>query len=216
MAPIRRPNRSQVKKLLRTRSCPSFSRNVALPHEDLEVNNRQEDLQPDDDMSDQDKKIKFRNFALTDKITCRLCHYTGSYKYFKDHIGWGAILKSHDGASVLTGFVNFTSNVSFTILASFFDENASQHDLSKSKTGLIVAIYAGIAMIMSPIFGIYLEKIGQKFLLVSGPITALTCSGLFSLLDRVVDLGMYFALGLILRSVQALGSAGYFTGNGHL
>ena len=71
-------------------------------------------------------------------------------------------------------------------------------------------------MIMSPIFGIYLEKIGQKFLLVSGLITAATCSGLFSLLDRVVDSGMYFALGLILRSVQALGSAGYFTGNGHL
>ena len=113
-------------------------------------------------------------------------------------------------------FVNFTSNVSFTILASFFDENASQHGLGKSQTGLIVAIYAGIAMIMSPIFGIYLEKIGQKFLLVSGLITAATCSGLFSLLDRVVDSGMYFALGLILRSVQALGSAGYFTGNGHL
>ena len=113
-------------------------------------------------------------------------------------------------------FVNFTSNVSFTILASFFDENASQHGLGKSQTGLIVAIYAGIAMIMSPIFGVYLEKIGQKFLLVSGLITAATCSGLFSLLDRVIDAEMYFALGLILRSVQAFGSAGYFTGTGHL
>ena len=117
---------------------------------------------------------------------------------------------------VLMSFVNFTSNVSFTILASFFDENASQHGLGKSQTGLIVAIYAGIAMIMSPIFGIYLEKIGQKFLLVSGLITAATCSGLFSLLDRVVDSGIYFALGLILRSVQAFGSAGYFTGTGHI
>ena len=143
-------------------------------------------------------------------------------------------------------FVNFTSNVSFTILASFFDENASQHGLGKSQTGLIVAIYAGIAMIMSPIFGIYLgrfsmvdkivsviwldegtyfqvslwkpmkEKIGQKFLLVSGLFTAATCAGLFSLLDRVVDSDIYFALGLILRSVQAFGSAGYFTGIGRL
>ena len=146
-------------------------------------------------------------------------------------------------------FVNFTSNVSFTILASFFDENASQHGLGKSQTGLIVAIYAGIAMIMSPIFGIYLgrfslfllvgkivsviwldkgtyiqvslwkpikEKIGQKFLLVSGLFTAATCAGLFSLLDRVVDSDIYFVLGLILRSVQAFGSVGYFTGIGRL
>ena len=66
---------------------------------------------------------------------------------------------------ILMSFVNFTSNVSFTILASFFDENASEHGLVKSQTGLIVAIYAGIAMVMSPIFGIYLDKIGQKFLL---------------------------------------------------
>ena len=58
------------------------------------------------------------------------------------------------------------------------------------------------------------EKIGQKFLLVSGLFTAATCAGLFSLLDRVVDSDIYFALGLILRSVQAFGSAGYFTGIG--
>ena len=48
---------------------------------------------------------------------------------------------------------------------------------------------------------------------VSGLITAATCSALFSLLDRVEESDMYFALGLILRSVQAIGSAGYFTGN---
>jgi len=73
------------------------------------------------------------------------------------------ISKSQYVTLILMSFVNFTSNVSFTILASFFDENASQHGLGKSQTGLIVAIYAGIAMIMSPIFGIYLEKLVKNF-----------------------------------------------------
>lgn len=37
-----------------------------------------------------------------------------------------------------------SSNVAFTILATFFDENAAQHGLNRSQTGLIVAIFAGI------------------------------------------------------------------------
>ena len=93
MAPIRRPNRSQVKKMLRTRSCPSFSTGAAPPHEDLPADNRREDLQPAEEMTDEEKKMKYRNFQLTDKIVCRLCNSTGSFKYFKGHIGWGAIFK---------------------------------------------------------------------------------------------------------------------------
>ena len=49
----------------------------------------------------------------------------------------------------LISFVNFTSNVAFTILATFFDDNAKEHGLSRTQTGLIVAIFAGIAVLAS-------------------------------------------------------------------
>ena len=65
-------------------------------------------------------------------------------------------------------FINFISNMSFTILASFFDENATAHGLSKTQVGFIVAIYAGIATVGCPIFGIYLSRIGKKFTLIAG------------------------------------------------
>ena len=58
--------------------------------------------------------------------------------------------------------------MSFTILASFFDENATKHGLTKTQIGLIIAIYAGIATVGCPIFGIYLNKLGKKFTLIAG------------------------------------------------
>ncbi|CAG5090817.1 Oidioi.mRNA.OKI2018_I69.PAR.g12727.t1.cds [Oikopleura dioica] len=77
-------------------------------------------------------------------------------------------------------YINFTSNMSFTILASFFDENATKHGLSKTQIGFIVAIYAGIATVGCPIFGIYLAKLGKKFTLIAGLMCASVCAGLFA------------------------------------
>ena len=85
---------------------------------------------------------------------------------------------------VLASYVNFTSNLAFTILATFFDESAAQKGLSPFDTGLIVAIYACSAALCCPIFGAYLDELGKKFTLVAGLLTAAVCAGLFSLLDK--------------------------------
>ena len=84
----------------------------------------------------------------------------------------------------MASYINFSSNLAFTVLASFFDENASDHGLTKTQSGLIVAIYAGCATICCPIFGALLSKIGKKFTLVSGLLCAAVCCGLFSLIDK--------------------------------
>ena len=86
----------------------------------------------------------------------------------------------------LASYINFTSNLAFSILATFFDENAMSHGLSKVESGLIVAIYAGCATFMCPVFGVYLNNIGKKFTLVAGLLSASICCGLFSMLDKVV------------------------------
>ena len=101
--------------------------------------------------------------------------------------------------------------MAFTILATFFDDHARSHGLDRFQIGLIIAIFAGIAIIASPIFGYHLTRLGEKFTLIAGLVTASVCCGLFSLLDLLDDSKMYFWIGLTLRSVQAVGSAAYFT-----
>lgn len=101
--------------------------------------------------------------------------------------------------------------MAFTILASFFDENARSHGLSKMDSGMIVAIYAGAATVMCPIFGAYLKVLGKKFTLVTGLITASLCAGLFSMMDQINDPNMYYTMGIIIRAIQAIGTSAYFT-----
>ena len=84
----------------------------------------------------------------------------------------------------LASYVNFTSNLAFTILATFFDESAALKGLSAFDSGLIVAIYACSAALCCPIFGFYLDELGKKFTLVAGLLTAAVCAGLFSMIDK--------------------------------
>ncbi|CAG5094608.1 Oidioi.mRNA.OKI2018_I69.XSR.g13706.t1.cds [Oikopleura dioica] len=108
-------------------------------------------------------------------------------------------------------YINFISNMSFTILASFFDDNATKHGLTKTEVGFIVAIYAGIATVGCPIFGIFLAQIGKKFTLIAGLTCAAVCAGLFAFLDDIEDPSTYLWIGILLRGVQAVGVSAYFT-----
>ena len=90
MAPIRRNN--QVKKLKRTTSCPTFLNNIDDSYEESRRQDLAEHLQPAESMTDAEKKSKFDDFQLTDKVICRFCSYTGSRKGFKPHIGGGEII----------------------------------------------------------------------------------------------------------------------------
>ena len=50
-----------------------------------------------------------------------------------------------------------------------------------------------------------------KFVLVAGLVVAGVCACLFGLLDLLLDTKIYFILALVLRGIQAIGCAGYFT-----
>ena len=82
---------------------------------------------------------------------------------------------------VLVGicYVNLASNACFSVLASFFDRVSEEHGASKSEVGLIFGIFAGINVIVSPLFGYLAPLIGINFMFISGMTLAGGCAILF-------------------------------------
>ena len=76
-------------------------------------------------------------------------------------------------------YVNLASNACFSVLASFFDKVSEDHGASKSEVGFIFAIFAGINVIVSPIFGYLVPIIGINFMFISGMTLAGGCALLF-------------------------------------
>ena len=75
--------------------------------------------------------------------------------------------------------MNLASNACFSVLASFFDKVSEEHGASKSEVGFIFAIFAGINVIVSPIFGYLVPIIGINFMFISGMTLAGGCALLF-------------------------------------
>ena len=76
-------------------------------------------------------------------------------------------------------YVNLASNACFSVLASFFDKVSEDHGATKSEVGFIFAIFAGINVIVSPIFGYLVPIIGINFMFISGMTLAGGCALLF-------------------------------------
>jgi len=108
-------------------------------------------------------------------------------------------------------YVNLASNACFSVLASFFDKVSEDHGASKSEVGFIFAIFAGINVIVSPIFGYLIPIIGINFMFISGMTLAGGCALLFSCVDLLHGRLMYITFCIIIRSVQAIGCSMYFT-----
>ena len=81
-------------------------------------------------------------------------------------------------------YVNLASNACFSVLASFFDKVSEDHGASKSEVGFIFAIFAGINVIVSPIFGYLVPIIGINFMFISGMTLAGGCALLFRYYSR--------------------------------
>ena len=109
----------------------------------------------------------------------------------------------------MASVVHFCSSLSYSQVATYFADNAKLHRLRKAEVGLIIGIYSGFISLFSAIFGIYLKKIGTKFVLISGLIVAGTSSCLFGLLDSIVESGIYLICGVVLRAMEGIGCAGY-------
>ena len=114
---------------------------------------------------------------------------------------------------VLVGicYVNLASNACFSVLASFFDKVSEEKGVTKSEVGLIFGIFAGVNVIVSPLLGVLASYIGINFMFIGGILLASGCTILFSFVNLLQGRVMYITFCFLIRGVQAIGCAAYFT-----
>lgn len=106
---------------------------------------------------------------------------------------------------------NFFVGTFFALLAPFFAAEAKKKGASATVAGVILGIYEVVIILLSPVFGNYLTTIGAKFTFVCGMMVC-GCSGmLFGFLDGSPDGTTYIVMCVIVRSVEASGSAAFIT-----
>ena len=108
-------------------------------------------------------------------------------------------------------YVNLASNACFSVLASFFDAVSEVKGVTKSEVGLIFGIFAGVNVLVSPLLGMWASSIGINFMFIAGIVLAAGCTILFSFVNLIEGRLSYIVFCFVIRGVQALGCASYFT-----
>lgn len=110
-------------------------------------------------------------------------------------------------AVVLLSLFFFLSQSFYSIFAPFYPGVAVKKEMSKTQIGLIFGVFQFTLLVLSPIFGKYLEAIGVRFLFVGGLFIASGSEILFGFLDRCPNGNIYFILSMACRVVCALGTS---------
>ncbi|XP_059481311.1 MFS-type transporter SLC18B1-like [Neocloeon triangulifer] len=112
---------------------------------------------------------------------------------------------------VVFGIANFIAALCISLQAPFYPEEAEAKGASATEYGFVFGIYELTSFISCPIFGVYLPKLGPRFVYNAGIfVTAGSCI-LFGVLDLVRQHVSFLALSFAVRVVEALGSAGTLT-----
>ncbi|XP_076456668.1 MFS-type transporter SLC18B1-like isoform X2 [Babylonia areolata] len=91
------------------------------------------------------------------------------------------------------------------------NEGAIAKGMSQTAIGLVFSCYELWVFIASPIVGNYIVRIGARFAFIAGQFLAGGCSILFGTTYMVAAGDTFITLTFVLRSVMALGAAGFST-----
>ncbi|ESO10478.1 hypothetical protein HELRODRAFT_91778, partial [Helobdella robusta] len=106
---------------------------------------------------------------------------------------------------------NFFNGLFYSILAPFFPTEAQKKEISSTQVGLVFGSFELVLIIVSPFYGNYLNKIGAKFMYITGIFVCGVCSILFGIIDKAPNGTPYFVLCLIVRMFEGLGAAAFGT-----
>lgn len=107
--------------------------------------------------------------------------------------------------------VNFTSYISYSVIAPFYPQEASLKGMREAVSGFVFSVYALTMMIFAPIFGKLVPILGARFIFFSGILFAGGANILFGLLDMVDDTTLFTSLSFVVRILEAIGAAGFST-----
>lgn len=107
--------------------------------------------------------------------------------------------------------VNFTSYLSYSVIAPFYPQEASLKGMREAVSGFVFSIYALTMMVFSPIFGKLVPRLGTKFIFFGGIFFAGAANTLFGFLSMVNDTLTFTLLSFLVRIFEAIGAAAFGT-----
>lgn len=107
--------------------------------------------------------------------------------------------------------VNFTSYISYSVIAPFYPQEAAFKGMREAVSGFVFSVYALTMMVFSPIFGKLVPILGAKLIFFSGILCAGGANILFGLLDLAEDTLIFTVLSFLVRILEALGAAAFST-----
>lgn len=107
--------------------------------------------------------------------------------------------------------VNFTSYISYSVIAPFYPQEAALKGMREAVSGFVFSVYALTMMIFAPIFGKLVPILGARLIFFGGILFAGGANILFGLLDMVDDTLLFTSLSFLVRILEAIGAAGFST-----
>lgn len=112
---------------------------------------------------------------------------------------------------VLLGLAQFLGGLTYSLLSSFYTEEATKKGLSFTQCGLVYGSLFVTIIIFSPLLSKYIiDRIGSRQLFLSGTFLAGGCTALFGTLQLIDDANLFFGLSLAIRVVSAIGESAFF------
>ncbi|XP_077519216.1 uncharacterized protein LOC144129148 [Amblyomma americanum] len=107
--------------------------------------------------------------------------------------------------------VNFTSYISYSVIAPFYPQEATYKGMREAVSGFVFSVYALTMMVFAPIFGKLVPILGAKFIFFTGILCAGGANILFGLLDMAQDTLVFTVMSFLVRILEAVGAAGFCT-----
>jgi MFS family permease len=107
--------------------------------------------------------------------------------------------------------VNFVANTAYSSIAPFYPEEAKKKGMSEELVGFVFAGYSVSMLIMSPIAGKVMSRVGRKKVLMTGLLCEAIALCCFGFLNYVNDPTTFAALTFAIRAVEGTGNAGLNT-----
>ncbi|XP_064480850.1 MFS-type transporter SLC18B1-like [Ornithodoros turicata] len=107
--------------------------------------------------------------------------------------------------------VNFTSYLSYSVIAPFYPQEASLKGMREATSGFVFSVYALTMMAFSPIFGKLVPLVGTKTIFYGGIFFAGAANTMFGLLNMVDDTLLFTVLSFVVRIFEAVGAAAFGT-----
>lgn len=107
--------------------------------------------------------------------------------------------------------VNFTSYISYSVIAPFYPQEAAFKGMREAVSGFVFSVYALTMMIFAPIFGKLVPILGAKLIFFTGILCAGGANIMFGVLDLADDTLVFTALSFLIRILEAIGAAAFST-----